>query len=287
MKQKELLLGAHMSIAGGIENALIAGQSIDCTVIQIFTHSNRQWKMHPLKEENAELFKQMQKTSSIKSVVAHAGYLLNIGSPKAPMREKSVNVLIEELVRCQQLGIPALVLHPGAYLDGSPDECFEHIGKNIDHALANVPGTTMILIEVMAGQGTVVGSTFEELALIRQLVQHKSRVGICFDTCHAFAAGYDFTTKAGYEKMWKDFDRIIGLEHLKAMHFNDSKKECGSRVDRHEHIGKGKLGLEPFRLLLKDQRFVGVPKILETPHEHKDILADYAQNLAILKSLVE
>jgi deoxyribonuclease IV len=286
MKQKDLLIGAHMSIAGGVENAITAGQSINCTAIQIFTHSNRQWKVNPLKPESVTLFKQAWQQSTIGSIIAHAGYLLNLGSPQQSVREKSVNVLIEELKRCRELGIDHLVLHPGAYLDGNPNECFEYIAHNIDHALAQVSGNTMILLEIMAGQGTVVGATFEELALIRGLTTHKSRVGICLDTCHAFAAGYDFTTKKTYETMWDKFDKSIGIEHLKAMHFNDSKKERGSRVDRHEQIGKGKLGLEPFRLLLNDDRFVNIPKVLEIPHEHKNPLIDYAHGLEILRSLV-
>lgn len=282
--EQKPLIGAHMSISDGFDGAVQAGESIGCTAIQIFTHSNRQWHAAPLKDEAIEAFKGALKNSDIRRVIAHASYLLNVGSPKKAVRDKSIKALVMELDRCQALGIPHLVLHPGSALDGSPEECIDSIASALDEACEAMPGSTMILLENMAGQGSSIGATLEQLATIRAKTTHKKRIGFCIDTCHAFAAGYNLTTEAGYKKFWKEFDQIIGMEHLKAMHLNDSKKELGSKVDRHEHIGHGQLGKITFKLIMNDPALLDIPKILETPKDAT--LADDVRNLATLRELI-
>lgn len=283
MKKPKTLLGAHMSIAKGFDQAIRDGESIGCTTIQIFTHSNRQWHMKPIQQETIDTFKNTQKASTIKSIVVHASYLINIGSHNNEIREKSIKTLIEELRRCELLGIQYLVLHPGSAGSSSAEECIERIARGLDQAIKANPGNSMILLENSAGQGTSIGASFEQLALIKNLAHYKKRIGFCFDTCHAFAAGYDITNKEAYAKTWKQFNTILGLEHLKVIHLNDSKKTLGSRVDRHENIGKGIINLEAFSLLINDSRFVNVPKILETPN---DTLEGYKENLDILRDLL-
>lgn len=284
-KKPSLLLGAHMSIAGGIPLAIDRGQSIGCTCIQIFTKSNRQWAAKPLDHVAIKEFKQKMQHSTIQAVVAHASYLINIGSPNPELNKKSVTALSDELKRIEQLEIPYLVFHPGAYVKGSEKECLTTIAKNIDIILSKNPGKSMLLLENTAGQGTNVGYTFEQLAKIYSQIEHKKRVGICFDTCHAFAAGYDFSTPEAYTKMWDSFDKVLGIKLLKVIHVNDSLKECGSRVDRHEDIGKGKMGLKSFELLFNDKRFSKIPKILETPKE--DDMLDDVKNMETIKKLIK
>ena len=283
MKKEKLLLGAHMSIAGGLSEALIRGASIGCTAIQIFTKSNRQWAPKEPTQEEISLFAKTQKETGITQVIAHASYLINMGSPDPDIHRKSVIAATKELKVCEDLGIPFLVIHPGSYTTSTPEQAIVAIAQGVEKILHHVPGSSMILLETMAGQGTVIGRTFKELAAIRELISDKHRVGICLDTCHVFAAGYNIATEMGYASLWKDFDKTIGLSHLKAFHLNDSKKECGSCVDRHEDIGKGEIGLEGFRLLMNDERFFSLPKILETP---KADLLDDAKNMATLKKLL-
>lgn len=284
MKKKKLLLGAHLSIAGGYEQALIKGASIGCTAVQIFTKSSRQWASKPITPEQALLFKNTLDNSSCNVVITHASYLINIGSSNQELRQKSINALKEELARCHALGIGFLVLHPGTY-STTLEEGLQKAGQSLTEALQSDTGNTMILLENTAGQGSSIGSTFEELALIAQLVTPRTRIGFCFDTCHGFAAGYSFSTHNEYEALWNRFDATIGLQHLKAFHCNDSAKALGSKVDRHAHIGQGALGLEAFRLLMNDSRFLEIPKILETPKSEVD-LADDAKNMELLKSLL-
>ena len=272
-----------MSIAGGLSEALTRGASINCTAIQIFTKSNRQWAPKEPTTEEIALFSKIKKETGITHIIAHASYLINMGSPDPDIHRKSVIAATKELKVCEDLGIPFLVIHPGAYTTSTPEQAIVAIAKGIEKILYHVPGSSMILLETMAGQGTTIGSTFKELASIRELISDKHRVGICLDTCHVFAAGYNMATQIGYTSLWKDFDTIIGLPHLKAFHLNDSKKKCGSCVDRHEDIGKGEIGLEGFRLLMNDERFFSLPKILETP---KESLLDDAKNMAILKKLL-
>lgn len=286
MTKKTQLLGAHMSIAGGLEKSIERGESIGCTAIQIFTHSNRQWHLPTLSESQITLFKTTLAQSTIKSVMVHSSYLINIASGDSALRKKSIQTLQEELKRCEQLEIPYLVMHPGAAVNSTRLDAVQRITEALDLIFEAVPGKSMILLENMAGQGTVMGTTFEELYSLRNEIHHKKRIGYCFDTCHAYSSGYDFGSDESYELMWSLFDDILQLENLKAMHLNDSKTKCGSKVDRHEDIGKGQLGLETFRKILNDKRFLSIPKILETPKgDHP--LQDDERNLIILKNLIK
>lgn len=280
----KLLLGAHLSGAGGLENALYDGQKINCTAVQIFTHSNRQWHISPLSADAIERFLKAKKETGISEIVTHASYLINLASGKAESRAISLKTLVKELERCEQLGIKQLVLHPGSYVDETQETGIANIIAGLDEALKQVPGEVNILLETMAGQGSSIGHQFEQLAHIRSKVSHKKRIGVCLDTCHIFAAGYDFTTPAKYQAMIEAFDTIIGLEHLQAIHLNDSKKGCGARVDRHAHIGEGAIGLEAFKLLMNDPRLFAVPKILETPKE--ETLEHDIKNLSVLRGLL-
>jgi deoxyribonuclease-4 len=283
-KTTPILFGAHMSISEGIYKSIERGESIGCTAIQIFTKSNRQWYAKPLDQEDINAFQNAWKKSSIKSIIAHASYLINIGSPNNELAKKSVAALIEELNRCNMLSIPYLVLHPGSHSKTDIESCLQRISDNIDKALEKSDGKTHILLETMAGQGDSVGNTFEQLATIIKHSHHKSKLGVCLDTCHIFAAGYDFRTKEAYNALWNLFDQTIGLEKLHAIHCNDSKTELNSRVDRHTDIGKGKIGLHAFELLFNDHRFAHIPKILETP---KESLSDDLRNMKTINALIK
>ncbi len=282
-KKQRLILGAHISIAGGIEKSFERAESIGCTCMQIFTKSNRQWHAKPITDDDAQLFIQKEKTSFVRPVVVHCSYLVNLGAEKPEMEKKSIDALEVELQRCQLLKIPYLVVHPGSRGSQSIETCLQKIATNLSAVLKRNPGNTMICLENMAGQGSSVGYSFEQLATIRALSTQKDRVGFCFDTCHAFAAGYDLRTPEAYKAVWKEFDATIGLKHLKVMHLNDSKKELASRVDRHEDIGKGKLGNQAFKLIMNDPQLFAIPKILETPEE---CIQDYARNIQALKDLM-
>jgi len=282
-KKQKLLLGAHMSIAGGMYQAIVRGQEIDCTAIQVFTKSNRQWGSKPLIQEDIVRFKKTWEDSSIKSIIAHSTYLINLGSPKPEILKKSLSSLEDELKRCKQLGIGYLVLHPGSCLSSSEKDCIQQIADALDKVLGKTDGTVKILLETTAGQGTGVGYTFEQIAAIFEHAKQKRRLGVCLDTCHIFAAGYDFRTKKGYEQVINQFDKIIGLHRLKAIHVNDSMRDLGTRVDRHEDIGRGKIGLDGFKYLFNDERFFDIPKILETP---EGTLESYAKNMRVIKNLL-
>jgi deoxyribonuclease IV len=278
-----LLLGAHMLITKGLAHSFVLGESIGCTCMQIFSKSPRQWKTKPLTKEEISLFIAAKKKSSIDPVMVHASYLINIGSSSKTTAHRAIQALIQELQRCIELTIPYLVLHSGSAGTGSVEDCLSTISKNLDIALEQCPGKTKILLENTAGQGSSVGHSFEQLAAMRSAAKHKKRIGFCIDTCHAFAAGYDFRTPKTYDAMWKEFDKIIGLEYLEALHINDSLKDLGSHIDRHVDIGKGKLGLEPFKLIFNDPKFFDIPKILETPH---DSIADDARNMHTIFTLL-
>lgn len=283
MSTKQLLIGAHVSIAGGFNQAIIRGQNIGATCIQIFTKSNRQWYAKPITQDDVAQFLTQQKASSIQMVVAHASYLINLASAKEETAQKSLHALIDELLRCEMLHIPYLVLHPGTYpsIEGRA-ETLALIAKQINIAFHTVkPKYTTLLLETMAGQGSTVGKTFEELEAIIKHVTLKSHIGVCVDTCHIFAAGYEFYDEKSYKQLWQHFDTIIGLEKLKVFHINDSKKEHNSLVDRHQHIGHGKIKPEAFKLLMQDKKFANIPKILETPKE-TDEFEDDKRNLATL-----
>jgi deoxyribonuclease-4 len=265
-KPRGPLLGAHMSIAGGVGNALLAGKTVECDAIQIFTKSSRQWAAKPYSKEEIEQFCANQKETGIAQVIAHDSYLLNLGSPDMPLRQRSVAAFIDELERCEILGVTNLVAHPGAHVGTGEAEGIKTIAKSLDEVHKACPGYgAKVTLEITAGQGSNLGYRFEQIAAIMDATKESDRLRVCFDTEHAFAAGYDIRTKEGYERTFSEFDEAIGIERLAAFHLNDSKKEFNSRVDRHEHIGKGFIGVEAFRLLLNDKRFWGLPMCLETP----------------------
>jgi len=282
---KKLLLGAHQSIAGGVENALSRGQEAGCDTIQIFVKTPNRWVSKPIAGENVIAFREAVDETGIWPVFAHSLYLINLATPDDALWHKSLDALVDDLERCEQLGLPGLVIHPGSHMGSGEGEGIVRIAAALDAAHARLPGYgVQVWLEVTAGQGAHLGYAFAQLRAMIAAVKEPERLGICFDTAHAFAAGYELRTQDGYEATWREFDETLSLERLKAIHLNDSKKELGSRVDRHEHIGKGLLGLEPFRFLLNDPRFRGVPMTLET--EKSPDLAEDKENLALLRSLV-
>jgi len=284
-KKTTALIGAHLSIQGGIHNAFLEATKLRCTTMQIFTKSNRQWGSKELTAKEIELFKATQKQSSIHTIVVHASYLINLASPDKRVYHASIKALKEELLRCDQLSIDYLVLHPGSSVGKSKEEGINQVIKALNEILNEYAGNTMILLENMAGQGNSLASTFEELAALHTgITNHKAKVGFCFDTCHAFAAGYPLSTLEECQATFKRFDIIAGITHIKAIHLNDSKKECGCHVDRHEDIGKGHIGIEAFRFIINNPSFASIPKILETP---KKSLDDHARNLEIIRSLLD
>ena len=278
-------LGAHMSIAGGVDKAVLRGQEIGCQAIQVFTKNNLRWMAPPLKDETIERWHRNLEESGIAPVVAHDSYLINLASPDDALWQKSLDAFVLEMMRCDVLSIPYLVMHPGAHTGSGEKAGLHRIAQALDRAFDHVPDARVtVLLEITAGQGTSLGYRFEHLAQIMQLTAGGHRLGICFDTCHALAAGYEIRTPEGYEETFRQFDRIIGLERLKVFHANDSKRDLGSRVDRHEHIGQGYIGLDGFRQLLNDARFRQRPMLLETPKgpdRQKDV-----ENLATLRSLI-
>lgn len=277
-------VGAHVSAAGGVENAPLNAAKIKAQAFGLFTKNQRRWKAKPLSKENITGFKKniKEKGYSYDRILPHASYLINLGHPKQEGLDKSRNALLDECQRCEQLGITMLNVHPGSHLDKiDPDECLNRIAESINWVHKKTEQVSVI-IENTAGQGTSMGYNFEHLASIIDQVEDQSRVGYCIDTCHAFAAGYEMTKKNGYEKMMVEMERIVGLNYLKGLHLNDSKKELGSRVDRHDKIGEGLMGLEPFRFIMNDDRLNEIPMILETPNrKHWD------EEIQLLYSLVE
>jgi deoxyribonuclease-4 len=283
---KKLLLGAHQSIAGGVENSLARGREAGCDTIQIFVKTPNRWVSKPLAEKNIAAFRKAVAESGIWPVFAHSLYLINLATPDDTLWHKSLDALADDLERCEQLGLPGLVIHPGSHRGSGEEAGIGRIAAALDEVHVRLPGYgVQVWLEVTAGQGAHLGYTFAQLWAMIDAVKEPDRLGVCFDTAHAFAAGYELRTRDGYEATWREFEGTLGLDRLKAIHLNDSKKELGSRVDRHEHIGKGLLGLEPFRFLLNDPRFRGIPMILET-EKGKD-LAEDKENLAVLRSLVE
>lgn len=284
-KPRGPLLGAHMSIAGGVGNAFLEGKKVDCDAIQIFTKSSRQWASKPYTKEEIEQFHRNRKETGIGAVVAHDSYLLNMGSPDAALRKRSVAAFIDELERCEVLAVTNLIAHPGAHVGAGELDGIKTIAKSLDEVHKACPGYgAKVTLEITAGQGSNLGYRFEQIANIIDAVKENDRLRVCFDTEHAFAAGYDLRTKEGYERTFGDFDEIIGIERLAAFHLNDSKKEFHSRVDRHEHIGRGFIGIEAFRMLMNDRRFWGLPMCLETP-KGPDLKED-RENLDLLRSLI-
>ncbi len=270
-----------MSIAGSYTNAVKAAEKYACTALQIFTKNQRQWRAKPITPEQAESFKSETKRAGLRSIVAHATYLINLASPKPDVFQKSLATFIEELRRSELLGASHLVFHPGSHLGRGEKVGIRRVAEAMKTAIEETKGLKVKLtIEITAGQGTNLGYRFEHIAELIEAVGHEDRLAVCFDTCHAFAAGYDIRDAESYERTMRIFDDIIGLKWLQVFHLNDSKGELGSRIDRHIHLGHGQIGREGFRLIMQDERFVDVPKIIETP---KDDDWD-AKNLSLLRS---
>ena len=279
-------IGAHVSIAGGMDKAPLRGQLVGCDTIQVFTKSNRQWHAKRLSEQEVSAFKANLAATNIGPVVAHGCYLVNLAAPRRAVWEQSVGAFRVEMERAERLGIPFLVTHPGSHAGAGEVEGMRRVAEAMNELHASLPEARVrILLEASAGQGSSLGYRFEQLAEILATVEQASRVGICLDTCHVFAAGYDLRTPDGYRKTLRELDACLGLERLQAIHLNDSKGALGSRVDRHEHIGQGRLGRAPFRRLLNDPRLRHVPMILETPKDGDFIMAD-RRNLVRLRRLM-
>ena len=278
------LLGAHVSIGGGVENAPARGMELGCETIQIFSKNQRRWKSVPLSDEAVREFHRAVDDCEIRKVVVHDSYLINLAHPDPDALKKSLDAFSYEMRRADSLGIPYLVFHPGSHLKTTEAEGIQRIAESLNTVLTNLPENhVMLLLETTAGQGNHLGYRFEQLAEIISLTEQKERVGVCYDTAHSFAAGYDLRTKKTYEQTFKEFDGIVGLNKLKVFHLNDSKGDLGSRIDRHENIGKGFLGMESFRFLVNDSRFREHPMILETPGGDKY----YKENLNLLRSLMD
>jgi deoxyribonuclease-4 len=274
-----------MSIAGGLHLAFARIQEVQGESLQIFLSNQRQWQTVPLTSQMVEDFRQKWKENHYMPVAAHDSYLINLAAPDPTTLERSVAAFADELQRAATLEIPFLITHPGSHRGEGVEAGLERFVENMDRAITrSKTSTVMVLIENTAGQGTNLGSTFEEISFIISESQYADRLGVCFDTSHAFAAGYDIRTRVTYEDTLSTFDQIIGLERLKFFHINDSKRPLDSRVDRHEHIGKGEIGLKGFRLLLNDPRFRQHPMVLETP-KGKELKEDKA-NLEVLRSLI-
>lgn len=275
-------IGAHVSASGGVENAPVNAHQIGAKAFALFTKNQRQWSAAPLTKESIALFKQRceEYGYSAAQILPHDSYLINLGNPEKEALEKSRNAFLDEMQRCELLGLDRLNFHPGSSLKKiSDEECLGIIAESINMALDKTRGVCAV-IENTAGQGSNLGYTFEQLAYIISRVEDKSRVGVCIDTCHAFAAGYDIRSESGFQETFEHFSHVIGFNYLKGMHLNDSKKDVGSHVDRHEDIGKGELGIIPFRLLMHDARFDGLPLVLETPDEER-----WAEEIKMLYSL--
>lgn len=277
-------VGAHVSASGGVFNAPLNAMAIGAKAFALFTKNQKQWAAKPLEEETIALFKANLAKSGIlpKHILPHDSYLINLGHPEEDKRQKSLEAFIDEVQRCSQLGLDRLNFHPGSHLKQiSEEECIDRIASSMNEALRVTNGVTLV-IENTAGQGSNLGWRFEHLAAIIERIEDKSRVGVCIDTCHMFTAGYDIRTKEAYDATWGEFDRIVGFKYLKGMHINDSKPDLGSHVDRHDSIGKGKIGFDAFGYIMNDPRMDDIPLVLETIDE-----TIWAQEIALLYSMQE
>ncbi len=277
-------VGAHVSASGGVFNAPKNALDIGARAFALFTKNQRQWNAKPYDEKVIAKFKEALQDSSIKPkhVLPHDSYLINLGHPDPQKREKSLNAFIDEVKRCELLGLKKLNFHPGSHLKLiSEEECLDLIVESLNHAIKESDEVCMV-IENTAGQGSNLGYKFEHLAYIINGIEDKSRIGVCIDTCHMFTAGYDIRTKEAYDKTWQEFDKIVGFKYLQGMHLNDSKPDLGSRVDRHESLGKGKIGLDAFKYIMNDKRMDDIPLILETIDE-----SIWAEEIKLLYSLIE
>lgn len=277
-------VGAHVSASGGVFNAPLNAMAIGAKAFALFTKNQKQWTAKPLESDTIALFKENLAKSGVlpKHILPHDSYLINLGHPEEEKRQKSFDAFVDELERCAQLGLDRLNFHPGSHLKQiSEEECIDRIAMSMNEAIKRVEGVNLT-IENTAGQGSNLGWRFEQIAAIIDRIEDKSRVGVCIDTCHMFTAGYDIRTVDAYEQTWLEFDRIIGFNYLKGMHINDSKPDLGSRVDRHDSIGKGKIGVDAFRFLMNDPRMDDIPLVLETIDE-----TIWAQEIELLYSLQE
>jgi deoxyribonuclease-4 len=276
------LLGAHLSTKGGLHTIFERAAAIDASAAALFAKNSNQWKGKELTADDCATFSRLR---NVRPLLTHASYLINLATTHELVLERSIHALADELDRAERLGIHAVVLHPGAHLGAGVSAGLDQIARSLDRVHALIPNHKVVtLLETAAGQGSCVGCTFEELGRMIDLVDDKARVGICFDTCHVFAAGYDIRTRDGYDRAVAEIEEHVGLENVGAFHLNDSKKPLGSRVDRHEHIGDGEIGLDAFAFLLNDPRFRYVPKVIETP---KPIETESDQrNLRTLRSLM-
>lgn len=280
-----MLLGAHISIADGISESVLHGKKIGCNTIQIFVKSNLQWKARDINKFEIQEFLRNKIETKINPVIAHSSYLINLASYNKRIRNLSIKSFRRELEIAQVLEIPYFIFHPGYHKEASLKTGIRLIAKALNQIISKDDYKITILLENTSGQGSSIGYRFEQLADIIDIVNKKKRIGVCFDTCHVFSAGYEIRNREDYEKTFDEFEKIIGIKRLKVFHLNDSKGYLGSKIDRHQHIGKGYLGLEPFRFILNDKRFQNIPMIIETPKDHgneKDI-----ENLTILKSLIK
>jgi len=275
-----------MSISGGVDAALDRGKEVGCDAVQMFVKSSNQWKARPLRDEEISAFIEKKKDYRKNFLMAHTSYLINLASPEKVQEKKSVQALIIEVQRCETLDIPYLVLHPGSHKGEGEEAGIDRIASNLDSVFSATSGYgTVILLETTAGMGNHIGYRFEDLFGIMDRLKEPSRAAVCYDTCHTFAAGYDIRTKDKYRQVFEEFDRVVGLDRLKAFHINDSKFGLGTRKDRHEHIGKGEIGKKGFYFLVNDKRFMDIPMVLETP-KGPDYRED-RENLALLRSMRE
>jgi deoxyribonuclease-4 len=282
------LFGSHLSVAGGLHLAPLKAREYGFESVQLFTKAPSQWAAKPISDEDAALFRRTMRQSKLKKPTVHDSYLINLASPDEALWRRSIEAFVDEVQRADKIGAAYLVTHPGAHLDSGEDTGLAKVANALDEVQHRCPGVKVqILLEITAGQGSSLGHRFEHLARILELVAEPKRIGVCFDTCHAFASGYALAPESEYHATMRKFDRLIGVSRIKVFHLNDSKKERGSRVDRHEHIGRGCLGLEPFRLVVNDSRFRNRPMILETAKEVIPDLGDMdAVNLGILRGLI-
>jgi len=278
----EILLGGHISTAGGISKSPERAAVFNFGSMQVFTKNQMQWRAKPLPDEEIDRFKENRTKFNIKRVMAHASYLLNLATPKPSLQEKVRASFAEEMRRAVQLDIDYLTIHPGSTGDSNINMAVSNVA-NMVNEVTEIPGRTMVLLETSAGQGHTVGHRFEELALMLDKVEDKTRVAVCFDTCHVFAAGYDIKSREGYGETMDNFDSVIGLNKLEAFHLNDSKKEMGSRIDRHEQLGEGLLGAEGIANFILDKRFQGKPFIMETPRGE----LGYSEDISVLDNILK
>ncbi len=278
-------LGAHMSIAGGLPQAIVRARAVEATALQVFVKSSNQWAARPFAPGEVEAYREASRDAGLdRHTLAHASYLINLASPDDALWEKSIAAIRVELDRCDALGIPWLVVHPGAHVGSGVPSGIARVAEALHRTLPQTGQGAGVLLETTAGQGSTLGARFEELGEILKAANHPERVGICFDTCHVLAAGYEFRSAPAYAETMTALDRAVGLDRLLGVHLNDSKGDLGCRRDRHEHIGKGKVGLEAFRLILADSRLRDIPMVLET--EKGEDLEEDRVNLSVLRSVL-